>query len=97
MNIRGPSEFSEWLSSVGLSHRDNVFTQLFNCIHNFRAACSCYKKEDKMKMYDTCKKLYRDAIMHVVPKLKGELLSKTQERSINFYDENGTLLRIVSR
>ncbi len=97
MKIQGPIEFVAFISVNALEGKDSLFTQLVNCVANFRAACNCYKKEDKLKMWRTCNGLYNNSVTHVVPKLKDAFLSKTQERQISFYSEHGDLLRIISR
>jgi len=97
MNIRGPFEFASFLSANSLQDKESIFIQLTNCVNNFRAACNCYKKEDKDRMYNICTRLYQEAVKHIVPRMKDVFLSKTPERQISFYTENGDLLRIVSR
>lgn len=97
MNIRGPFEFAGFLSANSLQDKESVFIQLVNCVNNFRSACNCYKKEDKDRMYNTCNRLYQESVKHIVPRMKDVFLSKTSERQISFYTENGDLLRIVSR
>ncbi len=90
-------DFVNFLSANGLADKDSLFTQMVNCVNNFRAACNCYKKEDKLKMWKTCGSLFNNAVAHVVPKWKEEFLSKTTERQIIFYTEHGDLLlRIIS-
>lgn len=97
MDISGPAGFVGYLASIGMSNKDSSFIQLSNCVANFQAACNCYKKEDKQRMYDTCNKLYVDSVRHVVPRFTNEFLNKTPDRQLKFLTDRGDLLRIVSR
>ena len=97
MDIRSPTEFARFLSATELSRLDSIFSQLVTCINNFAVACTCYKREDKMKLYGVCTKLYVDGVRHIVPRFKNEFLSKTSDRQIAFYTDQGQLIAIVSR
>lgn len=97
MEIRNVTQFADFLSSSRLREKDTIFTQTVNCVNNYRAACNCYKKEDKITLYNQCNKLYGDAVKFIIPKFKNEILSKIPDRQISFYDEGGHLLMIVSR
>jgi hypothetical protein len=97
MEFRSPIEFARFLSSNGLSRLDSTFSQLINCINNCAASCTCDNREDKARVYGICTKLYIDGARHVVPRLKNEFLSKTTDRQLSFYTEQGQLIVIVSR
>lgn len=97
MDIRGPMGFADYLSANGMTTKESSFIQLFNCVNNFRAACNCYKKEDKQRMSDTCNRIYMDCVRHVVPRFTNDFLNKTPDRQLKFYTNTGDLLRIVSR
>lgn len=97
MDFKNPTEFARFLSDNELSRLDSTFSQLVNCINNYAAACTCDKREDKLRMYGVCTKLYQDGVQHVVPKFKNEFLSKTTDRQLAFYTESGQLITIISR
>lgn len=97
MDFRSPTDFARFLSANELSRLDSTFSQLVNCINNYAAACTCDKREDKMRLYGVCKKLYQDGAQHIAPRLKNELLSKTTDRQLAFYTEEGQLIVLVSR
>lgn len=97
MDIRNVTQFVNFLSSNGLGTADTLFVQVTQCLHNYEHACNCYKKEDKMALYNACKRLYIDAVNGVVPKMKNVFLSKTTERQIAFYTDEGSLISILSR
>jgi hypothetical protein len=97
MDIRNVTQFCNFITSNGFNKSNGSLQQIVSCIDGYSAACNCHKVEDKQKMYAICNKLYSDAIKHIVPTLKHEFLSKTSERQIIFYSDNGTLISILSR
>lgn len=97
MDIRSPSDLAQFVSVNDLSRLDGGFVQLINCVNNYRAACNCYKQEDKNKTYEVCTKMYINLAKHIVNRFKTEFLSKTTDRQISLYTENGQLITIVSR
>lgn len=97
MEIRNPTQFARFLSDNDLMKLDSTFVQLVKCINEFATACTCHKREDKMRIYSACNKLYISGAQHVAPRLKNEFLSKTTDRQISFYTEQGQLLSILSR
>lgn len=97
MEIRNPTQFARFLSDNDLMKLDSTFVQLVKCINEFATACTCHKREDKMRIYSACNKLYFVGAQHVAPRLKNEFLSKTTDRQISFYTEQGQLLSILSR
>jgi len=97
MEIRNPTEFARFLSANDLAKLDNTFIQLIQCINNFSTACSCHKREDKLKIYAVCSRLYLDGARHLASRFKTEFLSKITDRQISFYTEQGQLLCILSR
>ena len=40
---------------------------------------------------------YMNAVRNVVPRFKNEFLSKTEDRTINFYIDNGSLIGTMNR
>ena len=97
MKINNVTQFSNFIEQNDISKLDGIFSQIVNCINNYSKACNCYKLEDKQRMYVDCNKLYNNAIRNVVPRFKGDILSKIPERQISFYADNGSLISIVSR
>ena len=96
MTIKGAIQFSDFVSAHGLADQDSLFRQIVNCTNNFKAACNCYNKEDKLRMYDTCNRLYSEAVRNVIPKLKMVVLSKIPERQISFYYDRGDLIKLIT-
>lgn len=88
---------ARFVSAHNMVHLDQNFIQLVNCINNYAAACNCHKKADKDDLYRVCTKMYLDGVRHVVSRFKTEFLSKTTERQIAFYSEQGQLILIISR
>lgn len=97
MDFKNPTEFARFLSNNELSRLDSTFSQLINCINNYATACTCDKREDKLKLYGVCTKLYQDGARHIVSRFKNEFLSKTTDRQIALYTEAGQLILIISR
>ena len=97
MDIRNTTQFANFIRSNGFQHLDGMFLEAANCMDNYSASCNCYKAADKKFIYDTCSKIYESAIKHLGHKFRNELLSKTSERQIAFYNDQGSLLIIVSR
>ena len=97
MDIHNVTEFTNFISSNNLIIGDSTLKQVVDCINNYRAACVCYKVDDKKGIYDSCNRLYKHIVKQIVPRLKSEFLSKTSERQISFYDDQNQLIAIVSR
>jgi hypothetical protein len=97
MDIRNVTQFVNFLEGNGITRMDSSFLQVIQCIQNYTAACSCYKREDKVKIYNMCNGVYHNAVRNVIPRLKHEFLSKISERQISFYNDNGQLIGIISR
>ena len=97
MDIRNATQFADFISKGGLQNLDMNFQQVIFCINNYNAACNCWKADYKKKLYDDCSTAYMNAVKNVVPKFKTEFLSKTEERQIQFYLDNGTLIGLVCR
>ena len=97
MDIRNATQFANFISKGGLQNLDMTFQQVIFCINNYNAACSCWKAEAKKALYDSCTVTYMNAVRNIVPKFKNEFLSKTEERQIQFFTDNGALIGIVCR
>ena len=95
MDIRNATQFANFVSKGNLVNLDMTFQQVVFCINNYNAACNCWKAEDKKKLYDNCTVTYMNAVKSVVPRFK--FLSKTEERQIQFYTDNGALIGLVCR
>ncbi len=77
--------------------KDMSFQQIVSCVDNLTRACNCWKAENKKRMYDNCNTIYMNTVKHVVPKFKNDFLSKTEDRQIQFFADNGTLIGLVCR
>ena len=97
MDIRSPGEFARFLSANDFVKLDGTFAQLVNCVNNFSAACSCHKREDRMKLYGVCTRMYLDGASQAAPRFKTEFLSKTTDRQICFYTEQGQPITTICR
>jgi len=97
MDIRNVTQFANFVSSTHLVGLDTSFLQIVQCLNGYNAACNCYKKEDKLKLYEKCNAAYHQAVKHVVPKFRHEFLSKTGERQISFYTDQGHLIIVMTR
>jgi hypothetical protein len=97
MNIRNATQFANFVSKGNLVNLDMSFQQVVFCINNYSAACNCWKADQKKKLYDNCSTTYMNSVRNVVPKFKNEFLSKTEDRQIQFYLDNGSLIGIVCR
>jgi len=97
MNISNITQFVSFISDNNLTSLDSSLQQVQQCFHSYATACSCYNQEDKIRLYNSCNKAYIQAVSHVIPRFRNEFLSKTTERQISFYSENGQLLFILSR
>lgn len=97
MDIRNASQFSNFIQQNGFVGLDMSFQQVVTCISGVSKACNCWKAEDKKKMYDNCTIIYMNAVKAIVPKFKAEFLSKTTDRQIQFFTDNGALIGLVCR
>ncbi len=97
MDISNPTQFASFISANNLQMLDATFRQLVECINNYAASCTCWKLEDKQRIYAQCCNLYIMGVKHIVPRFKNEILAKIPDRQISFYADNGTLIGIVSR
>ncbi len=97
MNIKNATEFAMFVSKYNLVQEDSTLQQILNCINSYSAACSCWKAEEKAKMYETCNRIYYHAVKHVVPKLKTSFFAVIPDRQITFYNDSNQIIAIVSR
>lgn len=97
MDIRNATQFANFVQKGGLQNLDMTFQQLVSCIDGYSKACNCWKADQKQRLYDNCTMLYMNAVRGVVPKFKNDFLSKTDERQIQFYTDNGSLIGLVCR
>ena len=97
MDIRNVTQFANFIKKGNLINLDMSFQQSVMCTENTEKACNCWKAEDKRKMYDNCTLIYMNAVRVVVPRFKNEFLSKTTDRQIQFYTDNGSLIGLVCR
>ena len=97
MDIRNPTQFINFVKQGGLENLDMNFMQLAQCLDKFSHACNCHKAEDKQKMYNNCNVIYMNSVRGVVPRFKNEFLSKTEDRQIQFFLDNGTLIGLICR
>lgn len=97
MDIRNATQFAAFVSKGGLKDLDITFQQIILCINNYASACNCWQARDKQKLYDNCTTIYTNAVRNVVPKFKANFLAQTEERQIQFYTDNGSLIGLVCR
>ena len=97
MDIHNATQFANFVSKENLVNLDMSFQQVVFCISNYNSACNCWKADQKKKLYDNCSATYMNAVRKIVPKFKNEFLSKTEERQIQFFIDNGSLIGIVCR
>lgn len=97
MDIHNVTQFANFLSKEGLQGLDMIFQSLIFCINNFSATCSCQGAAEKQKLYNNCTMIYMNAVNSIVPKYKNEFLSKTSDRQIQFYTDNGSLIGLICR
>ena len=97
MDIRNVTQFANFVQKGGLVGLDMSLQQVVMCVDNTAKACNCWKAEDKKKMYDNCTLIYMNVVRTLVPRFKNEFLSKTTDRQIQFYTDNGSLIGLVCR
>ena len=97
MDIRNATQFANFISAAGLQNADMSFQQIVFCVNNYKSACNCWKAEAKKALYNNCTVIYTNAVRTIVPKFKTEFLSKTTDRQIQFYLDNGSLIGLVCR
>ncbi len=97
MDIRNATQFANFVQNAGLTTKDMAFQQVVFCNDQVEKACNCWKAEDKKRLYDNCTLQYMNAVKHVVPKFKNDFLSKTDDRQIRFFTDNGSLIGLVCR
>ena len=96
MKLNNITEFSNFLNSNGFTPLDSSFSQLNGCLEKYKYKCSCYSKEDKIKQYNECNRIYANIVLNVIPKLKVKIFSKIGDLQIYFYD-GSRLIGIISR
>lgn len=97
MDIRNATQFANFIQKSGFTTKDMAFQQVVFCVDQISRACNCWKAEDKKKLYDNCTLTYMNAVKNVVPRFKNDFLSKTEDRVISFYTDNGALIGVVNR
>ncbi len=97
MDIRNATQFANFIKKAGLMTKDMSFQQVIFCVDQLGKMCNCWKAEDKKKLYDSCTLTYMNAVKHVVPKFQNDFLSHTDDRQIQFFLDNGSLIGIVNR
>jgi hypothetical protein len=97
MDIRNVTQFSNFISENELTSLDHVFKQIPICLADFSRRCNCHRKEDKSRIYSKCNVFYINAVKIAAARFKNEFLSKTPEKSITFYNENGSLIMTMHR
>lgn len=97
MDIRNATQFANFVQKAGIMTKDMSFQQVVFCVEQIGRACNCWKVEDKKRLYDNCTMTYTNAVKNVVPRFKNDFLSKTEDRIINFYTDNGSLIGVVNR
>ena len=97
MDIRNASQFANFLHGSGLTNKDSSFQEVVFYNDRVAKSCKCWKAEDRQKLYDQCTAAYRNAVRNVVPRFKNDFLSKTDDRQIQFFLDNGSLIGIVCR
>ena len=97
MNIQNVTQFVNFIVTNNLVNLDSSFLQLTQCLERYSAACNCYKTEDKVKIYNTCNGVYINSIQNVVPRLKHQIMAKTSERQISFYNDSGVIIGVLLR
>lgn len=95
MDIKGPIEFSNFIKTSSLNN-DVMFTKIVECVSNL-SGCACTSRDEKIKKYQRCNKLYVDFIKSNANKHKNDLLNKTSDRQIIFHTDTGEIIIIISR
>lgn len=97
MDIRNATQFANFITKGELQNLDMVFQQVIFCLNNYSAMCNCRGAGEKAKAYENCTTIYKNAVQTAVPRFKTEFLSKTGDRQIQFYLDNGSLIGLVCR
>ena len=88
MIIKNATECNNFINGSGLSSLDPMFSQLDQCLTKYINKCNCHKKEDKVKLYQTCNSIHYNLTSQTIPRLRGQILQQTGHRIIYFYDNN---------
>lgn len=97
MDIRNATQFANFIKSGGLQGLDMVFQQIVICVDNVAHTCNCTKVEEKRRMHNNCNVIYMNAVRGAVPRFKNDFLSRTQDRQIQFFADNGSLIGLICR
>jgi len=97
MEIRNVTQFANFISAGNLQGLDMNLQQIIYCVNDYAAACNCHRGENKRKKYDECTRIYAEAVKNILPKFKNDFLSKTSERQISFFLDNGNIIGIICR
>ena len=97
MDIRNATEFVNFIKQGGLGTLDTNFTQLVNCIEKYATSCNCHRADDKRNLYNNCNVIYMNSVRAVVPRFKNEFLSKTEDRQIQFFQDNNARIGLICR
>ena len=96
MKINNVTEFATFISTHNLTNGESSLEQVIECLNTYKAACSCWKNEEKLEMYNNCNRIYYHAVKNVIPNLKRQFLAITEERQISFFNDAGQLIGIIS-
>ncbi len=97
MTVQGAAGLYGLLSSIGMCDSDATLRRVVNCVIDLQSGCACHKRADKVQKQKNCSRLYDEAVRFIIPNLGNEILKKTTDREVVFLDDNGSILRTISR
>jgi hypothetical protein len=97
MDIRNATQFSTFVANNGLTDLDPVLRQIVSCIGDFARHCNCHGRAAKAAIYVNCCILYNQGAKLASTRFKDAFLSKTTDRNISFFADNGELIATVTR
>jgi len=87
MDIKNVTEFRNFVSSNGLANSSPEVTAAILCVMDYERGCSCWKNDERKKIYNNCKILYSRAVSVVVRNLRHQFISKTADQIMTFYQD----------
>lgn len=94
MIFRGPNDFAEWVRGAGLVNVAPEVSKMIVCLDEYARMCACDPPQIKTAQYNRCKELYISFVVHAVA-YKAQLLAKTKDNSISFYNGSQMLITIA--
>lgn len=85
MDIHNVTEFRNFVNNNQLRNLHADIDAVANCVMDYERGCNCWKENQRQKLYDNCKTLYRRAIGIISTTYKPHFMKYVTDQQLNFY------------